>query len=413
MRYLIIGNSAAATGAIESLRSIDPDGEIVVVAIEPQHVYARPLISYYLAGQTERKNMFFRPADFYEQNRVKTFLGEAAVSLSASNKTIRIEPSGLDLNFDRLLIATGGKPILPTCFSGDYRNLYYFHQWQDVEQIAAAISPGQKALIVGGGLIGLKATESLTKRGLQVQIVEAAPHLLPSVLDAPAGDLVKRYLQTQGVEILLGNPVVELKGEKLINSVVLTDGTEINCDLLVMAAGVRPNIDWLNNSVQIDKGILVDEYMASSQADVYAAGDVAQSHDRFSVSTGLTPLWPFAYRQGRVAGANMAGQVTPHQPEPAFNSLPLLGLNIVSAGLSSTLDPTYEYMIERKDPWHYKKLVIAENRLIGFIFTGDISRAGIYRFLIEEEIDLSSFKQQLLTANFGMIDLPVQYRVAK
>ena len=413
MKYLIVGNSAAATGAIESIRSIDQDGEIILVASEPQRVYSRPLISYYLAGKIKRENMFFRDADFYNKYGVKTYLGEQAVNFDPASKSIRIEPSGIDLNYDRILIATGGKPVMPACFAGDYSNLYHFHQWQDVEKISARLNPDSRVLVVGGGLIGLKAAESISKLGLKVQVAEASSHLLNSILDKEAGDLVKNYLISKGIEISVNNPVAELRGNGFINSVLLADGTELACDMVIMAAGVKPNVAWLNQTVHIDEGILVNEFMCSSQADVYAAGDVVQSFDRFSASNKVIPLWPIAYRQGWAAGANMAGQNAPYLSEPAFNSIPLLGLNIATAGISSMVEGDYEYLTEIREPWNYKKMIIANNKLLGFIFCGDISRCGIYRFIIDEEIDISSFKAQLLRADFGMIDLPAQYRIAK
>lgn len=413
MKYLIVGNSAAATGAIESIRAIDQEGEIVLVASEPQRVYARPLISYYLAGKIERKNMFYRDADFYKKLQVKTYLGERAVKINPAAKSVRIEPSGFELTYDKVLLATGGKPQIPACFDGDYSNLFHFHQWQDVEKIASRLHPGSRVLIAGAGLIGLKAAESICSLGIKVQVVEAADHVLPSILDKESADLVKRYLNGKGVEFILSNPVAELRGTGFINAVVLSDGQEIPCDMVIMAAGVKPNIDWLHNSVKIDQGILVDEYMMSSQTDVYAAGDVAQSYDRFSGSYKVLPLWPLAYRQGSIAGANMAGQNKAYQSEPAFNSIPLLGLNIATAGIHSTLHEDYEYIKEIKEPWNYKKLVIENNKIRGFIFIGDISRCGIYRFLIEDETDISSFKEQLLQPDFGMINLPAQYRLMK
>lgn len=412
MKYMIIGNSAAATGAIESIRSIDQDGEIVLAASEPQRVYARPLISYYLAGKIKRENLFYRNADFYKENRVKTLLGESAVSLDPPGKSVHIKPSGLDLSYDRILIATGGKPVMPACFAGDYSNLFHFHQWQDAEKISARLNPDSHVLIVGGGLIGLKAAESLSRLGIKVRVVEASSHLLNSILDKEAGDLVKDYLSSKGVEIILNNPVVELQGKGFIQGVQLADGTKLSCDMVIMAAGVKPNVGWLGESIAVDEGILVDEYMMSSQPDVYAAGDVVQGYDRFSAVSRVMPLWPFAYRQGRIAGANMAGQATPYQPEPAFNSIPLLGLNIATAGNSAAADEAYEYIKAVSDLGLYKKLVIADNKIRGFVFMGDISRCGIYRFLIDQEIDISSFKHQLLQPDFGMVDLPAEYHLA-
>lgn len=412
MKYLIVGNSAAATGAIESIRSIDQEGEIVLVASEPQRVYSRPLISYYLAGKIKRENMFYRDADFYKEYRVKTLLGESAVNLDPLGKSLHIEPSGLDLQYNRILIATGGKPIMPACFAGEYNNLFHFHQWQDAEKIAARLNPESNVLIVGGGLIGLKAAESLSRLGIKTKVVEASTHLLNSILDQEAGDLVKDYLNSKGIEIILNKPVAELQGKGSIQSVVLTDGAKLSCDMVIMAAGVKPNIDWLDASIAAEVGILTDEFMMSSQPDVYAAGDVVQRYDRFAETSRVMPLWPFAYRQGRIAGANMAGQQTQYQPEPAFNSIPLLGLNIATAGNSAAADEAYEYMKAANDSWLYKKLVIADNKIKGFIFVGDISRCGIYRFLIDKEIDISSFKHQLLQPDFGMVDLPAEYRLA-
>lgn len=412
MRYLIVGNSAAATGAIEAIRAVDPDGELLLVGSEPYHVYSRPLISYYLAGKARRDNIFFRPADFYKKHKVTTYLGERAVKLVPANQYIRIEPSGLEIEYDRLLVATGGQPVMPACFSGDYNNLFHFHQLQDVEKISASLKPDSRILIVGGGLIGLKAAESLCKRGLKVHVLEASAGLLNSILDQEAGNLVAQYLEANGIEITTGQPAVEVRGEKSIDTVVLDDGTELSCDLFILAAGVKPNIAWVNKAVTIKEGIVVDEFMCSSQPNIYAAGDVVQSYEPVSEEHKVVPLWPFAYRQGRIAGANMAGQITRYEPEPAFNSIPLLGLNIATAGISSTSGKGFDYLCEKRDPWNYKKLIIAENRLKGFIFTGDISRCGIYRFLIEEEVDITSFKSEMLKADFGMIDLPAQYRLA-
>lgn len=411
MRYVIAGNSAAAVGAVEGIRSVDPDGEVIIVSPEKWQAYSRPLISYYLAGKVTEENMFYRSPDFYEKYRVKTYLGEEITALSVDCKTIHLEPSGKDLQYDRLLIATGGVPVELACFQGKYKNLFNFHQWDDVDEIAEALSGKIKAVIVGGGLIGLKAAESLRVRGLEVTVIEAAPYLLSSILDEKAAEMVRRHLLDQGIEIILANPVTQVEGKDTIEGLVLKDGRELNCDMVIMAAGMKPNVKWLGNQgIDTQSGVLVNGFLQSSLADIFAAGDVAETYSGLSSSYRLVPIWPFAYRQGKVAGQNMAGIPMEYNSEPAFNSIPLMGLNIATAGLSSAGNESLDYIKKTKGEWEYKKLVLQDDKLLGFIFIGDIARSGIYRFLIEKNINVAAFKERLLDPGFGMIDLPASYR---
>jgi len=411
VKYLIIGNSAAAIGAVEGIRSVDGNGEITVVSKENHHSYSKPLISYYLAGKVNAGQMYFREADFYKQNRVDCYFGEEATSLSNISRHVHVEPSGYDLPYDRLLIATGGKPVFPPSFSATYHNVFNFHQLNDVERINRYAAVPMRAIVVGGGLIGLKAAESLYNRGHAVTIVEAAPHLLNSMLEANSAAIVYEHVQMHGIKIILANTVEAVLGKDKAEALILKDGSIEECDLVVVAAGTRPSADWLASSgIQLNKGIVVDVNLQTSLPDVYAAGDVVEVYDPMTQTCLHTPLWPHAYRQGKIAGVNMAGKKDVYPVEPPFNSLPLLGLNIAAAGVGWATEKDLEIIERRSSRAQYNRFVWRDNTLLGFIMVGDISRCGIYRQLIGKDIAAVIDKKAVGAPGFGMIDLPYEYR---
>lgn len=410
MRYVVIGNSAAAIGAVEGIRSRDKDGEIVLISEENHHTYSRPLISYLLAGKISEQEIYYRPMDFYEENQVEVFLGEKATHVLPKEQKVFINPPGLDFDYDKLLIATGGTPVTPGCFLGYHENLFYFHKWDDINRIKMAADPDKvlKVAVIGGGLIGLKAAESLKLREQEVTVIEAGPCLLNSILDFNAAGIVEKYLRSRGINIILSNSVSQVIGDQKIEKLVLANGIPVECDMVIMAAGVKPNLGCISDTqMEIDRGIKVNEYLETSLENIYAAGDVAQMYDAASDSYKLVPILPNAYRQGKIAGLNMTGQQVKCEGLMAFNSLPLLGLNTATAGLSSALDDNRLEIVEKnKDEFNYKKLVFSDNKLAGFTMIGDIGRCGIYRFLIEKGINISSFKDQLMKDDFGLMDLP-------
>jgi len=409
MRYVIIGNSAAAVGAVEGIRSVDSDGEIILISQEPYHTYSRPLISYYLAGKATEANMYYRPRHFYEENRVKAYLGTKVSCLNVQQKELSLEPNGMKLSYDKLLVASGGRPVVPPAFEGERKNVFHFHCWDDIKNIDFYMQSNSvsKSLVIGGGLVGLKAAESLIYRKQGVTVVEAGNYLLNTILDEEAALLLKRHLLNKGVNITTGNKVVSVSGREAVEKVRMEDGSELETDMVILAAGVRPNFEWLADSgVRVDVGIVVGDFMETSLEGVFAAGDVAQAYDLVYEEKRVVPILPNAYLQGRTAGMNMAGVETRYPGGIAFNSIPILGLNIVTAGLST--EKTREFSIFRKQTSElsYRKLVCRGSCLVGFIMMGDIQRCGIYRYLIREKIDLSGLRDRLLEGDFGLLDLP-------
>jgi NAD(P)H-nitrite reductase large subunit len=414
MRIVIIGNSVAMVGAVEAIRKYDTSSEIVVISDETYHVYSRPLISYYLGNLVSEEKMIYREKDFYRKNKVETVFGIKAISIDERKKEVYLE-NGDSISFDKLLIATGGKPIIPPVEGLNKKNVHTFIKMDDAKKLKEAAKPGSKAVIVGGGLIGFKAAEGLHHLGVDVTIVELADRILSTILDAEGASLVSQSLQNDGIKIITGTTVDKIIGDEYVKGVLLKNGQELEADNLIIAIGVVPNVDVVKNtSISINRGILVDNTMKTSVEDVYAAGDVAEGYDMLVESNRVVPIWPNAYMQGEIAGYNMIGINKSFKGIFPMNSIGYKNTNMITAGITNPQQEEFEIISKidhnRK---YYKKFVVKENRLVGFILINDIDRAGLFTGFIKNETDITPFKKYLLNDDFGFIYLPKKLRKAK
>lgn len=396
-KYAIIGNSAGAVGCVEGIRRVDKEGDIILLAAEPYHTYSRPLISYLLLGRTDEQRMKYRPDDFYSANGVQTLLGaeNEVLEIDAVKKRLRLA-DGSTVLYEKLLAATGSLPFVPPTKGLDMvANCFSFMSLDDAQALAAAISPESRVLVVGAGLIGLKCVEGIAERVKQVTVVDLADRILSSILNAEAAEVVQRYLESRGIQFILGDCVKEFKPNM---AMLQNSGRQLEFDVLVMAVGVRPNTALLTAAgAEAERGVLVDEYCRTSLPDVFAAGDCTQGYDVVSGERRILALLPNAYMQGDCAGANMAGQAEVYKNGLALNSIGFWGLHIMSAGVYQG-----EALVE-SDAQHYKCLFVQDGRLNGFILVGDVARAGIYTNLVRtrqplDEVDwpLLQVKPQLM-----------------
>ena len=413
MHYAIIGNSTAAIAAIEGIRERDSEGKISIISKENYHSYSRPLISYYMAGKVSEQNIYYRSQDFYEKNQVDILLGEEVTAIDVSEKKLHLKNSASEMTYDKLLLATGSEALRLSCIEDNYKNCFNFYTLDDVKAIKEQLQKKAKckAVVVGGGLIGLKAAESLHDLGHEVVVVEAADHLLNSILDKTSAQMVKKHLEANGIEVLLSQALKEVKAQdEIIYTIILDNDKIIDCDLLILAVGVKPQYPEIKNGeLKKEKGIAVNEYLETNLADIYAAGDVTIMKDTVSGLIKAIPILPNAYLQGRTAGQNMAGGQISFSGQMAFNSIPLLGLNIITAGMSildEEIDEQYQYkVLNNNNKKIYKKLILENHLLKGCILIGDISRAGIYKALIEKKIDTALFTDKLLDNDFSLINI--------
>ncbi len=386
MNYVIIGNSAAAIGTVAGIREFDSTGNITIISDEKYHTYSRPLISYWLEGKVTEKNILYRPADYYEQNNVTPVLGRKVTKIDAANKSVLLE-DGLQIQYDKLMVATGSKPFVPPMNGLDKVHYHTFMSFDSAKAIRSEAKDGMKVLIIGAGLIGLKAAEALSAYNAKITVVDMADRILPSILDVRAGVKMQKHIESKGVKFILGTSAEEFTE----HSAKLKNGVTVDFDMLIIAVGVRPNTELVSDAGgNVDRGIITDMTQKTSLDDVYAAGDCTVSYDASSDTNKILALLPNAYMQGEVAGRNMAGREFRYVNAIPMNAIGFFGLHIISAG---SYDGE-EYVEETENT--YKKLVFRENRLVGYILIGDVRRAGIYTSMIKERIDLGEVDIDML-----------------
>ena len=414
-KYVIVGASAGSIGAVEAIREVDPLGTIVVISDEPYPQYSRPMISDFVSSKADFQKMKFRSDDFWKENNVEALTSKRAIALNLNEKTVSLE-SGEKVAYEKLLLATGGKPFVPKMDGSDKEGVFTFTTIKDAERLAAKIDSinAKSVIVIGAGLIGISVTEALSKRGLKVTMVELQEKILSLLLDAKASDIVENIVRKAGVDIITGQSVQRITGKLgnkgAVGGVILTKGDQVPCDLVIVAIGVVPRTELvIGTDVKVNRGIVVDKMMQTNVPGVYASGDVAETYDFILNQNRLLPLWPLAIQEGQVAGCNMAGKKTTYLGGTNMSSLKYFGIPIISMGLVNPKeDPTLEVLV-KQDVAHnlYKKLVLRNNVVIGMTMVNYIERAGVIFYLMKNAINVKRIKQQLLSDEFGLATLPM------
>jgi NAD(P)H-nitrite reductase large subunit len=414
VRVLIIGNSATAVGAIEVMRQHDQSVEILVISEEPHMIYSRPMLAHYLGNEVDKSRLAYRGNDFYTRHNVQPVLSSRVVAISPAEHSVRIE-SGQTYTYDKLLICTGGVPIIPPLPGLDAEGIFTFTRLDDAQGIISYLENNavEHAVVIGGGMIGIKATDALMKRHVPVTMVELAPRILSAALDDTGSQMLTRLLHEEGTQVLTENTLTAIQSEDgHVKAVTLKDDRVLPCDLLIFGIGVRPNAALAKEAgLKVNRGIVVDEHMRTSDPDIYAAGDVAEAYDLVVDMNRTVAIWPNAYRQGAIAGSHIVGLPRPDQGGIAMNTVEVCGVPAMSIGNGNVEGEGYEVLTEINERQNqYKRLVIKDNLLVGAILVGRISRAGIYTGLIRNKLDVSECRKNLLSEQFGLLSLPDRYR---
>lgn len=397
MRHLIIGASAAGIRAAETLRGLDHDAEIVMVS-KDDSVYSRCMLHLKLSGERDAAGLNFREGDFFSRNRVAWRPGVNVASLDVPAKKAVLE-DGETVSYDRLLIASGASsfvPPVPHLRGAD--NVHCLRTMDDVAELESLARPGARAVVIGGGLVGMDAPVALLERGVGVTLVEMAPRILAIQLDDYAAARYEELLCRHGVEVITSAKVESgiSDGKGGIKGLALGDGREVACDFCIVAAGVAPNIGFID-AEQIaltsnKRAIAVDRRCRTSAPDVYAAGDV----------TFLAPIWPEAIRQAEVAAANMVGQEAslPDQDWAWTNSMNFFGLATVSYGRTSMADPSF-HQETYLDGEVYRKVIHKDGIIHGALFQGDIDNCGIYLHLVRDGVSIAGIDKSPLMLSYA------------
>jgi len=415
-KYVIIGGSAGGIGAVEAIREVDPVGTLTLISEEPAPQYSRPMISEYVSREATLDTMKYRGDQFWKNNNVQTLTGRTATKIDFKEKFVELD-GGDKIDYEKLLIATGGKPFVPRMEGGEKDGVFTFTELSSAKGLESKLENSKSAVVIGGGLIGVSAAEALVKRGIKVTLVELKDNILNLILDKTASEIAEKVLTEAGVTVITGQTVQRILGRKdnqaAVGRVVMTDGTEIPCDLVVVAIGVIPRTELVKETdLKLNRGIVVDRLMRTNIPDVYACGDVAEAHDFLLGENRLLPLWPLAHLGGRVAGYNMAGKKAEYEGGTVMSSLKYFDLPIIAVGNVNPEDiGAYEVIVElQPSKTVYKKILLKDNVIVGFIFLGEIEKAGILFRLLKNKVNVGEIKDMFLSEDFGIVTLPEQLR---
>ncbi len=399
-RYVIVGGSAAGMAAAQSIRELDPWGDILVLSAEADPPYYRPLIPYIVTGQKTANEIALMGQGPYSARDIRLMLNTPATGVDPATRVVKVR-DGEAVPYDKLLIATGSRPYVPPSIRGvETPGVYALRTLADARALAERASKARHAVMAGGGLLNLKVSFALLERGLSVTLVVTSPEVLSQVMEPDGAALIRAALEKAGLRILTGRNVVQILGGKNgVTGVLLDTGEELPCDIVCIGKGVRPNVEFLRESgIKVDGGVIADAHTACSAPDVYTAGDVAVTFDSITGERIMTALWTNAVEMGRCAGRNMAGHAAKYTGTfGILNATQVANVPFVAMGIVHTRGTPYEaHVFKTADT--YRKVVFSEDgeRLIGAVLVGDIACAGLYRHLIRERTPVKNLRAAIL-----------------
>jgi NAD(P)H-nitrite reductase large subunit len=398
MKHVIIGNGPAGVVAAETLRKLDSRAQVTLLGDEPEPPYSRMAIPYLLMGEIGEEGTYLRKTQGHFATLGIDLVHARAEQVDTAMRTVRLADGTL-LEFDRLLVASGSHPVLPPIPGIDAPNVHTCWTMADARRIAAAATPGARVLQIGAGFIGCIIMEALAARGVTLTVVEMGDRMVPRMMTEQAGNMIRRWCEGKGVKVHARAGVASVEpGHNGALVARLGSGEEIAADLIICAAGVKPNTDFLRGSgVKTNVGIVVDSHMRANVAGIFAAGDVAEEPD-FNTGVGAVyAIQPNAVEQGRVAAYNMLDRSAPRSPgNLAFNVLDTLGL--VSSSFGEWWGDEGGEAVELVDDarFRYLSLQFKGDVMIGATSIGLTEHVGVLRGLIQGRVRLGGWKDELL-----------------
>jgi nitrite reductase (NADH) large subunit len=379
--YLIIGNGVAGTTAAESIRKQDGVGKITIFSDEDLPFYYRLRLNEFISGDISETQLVAKKATWYEDRNISLKLKTRIVEVKLQEKTAITEDSQR-FAFDRLLIATGSRSFVPPIKGSENEGVFALRDIQDARSISAYAKNVEDVILIGGGLLGLEAGHALMKMGKRIIVVEFFPRLLPRQLDVDGARRLQEVMERMGFSFYLGAKTQEITGDGQVSGILLEGGESLSGGMVIVSAGVRPNMVLAERlALSIDKGIVVDEHLQTSQPDIYAAGDVAE-HKGMPYG-----IWPAAMEQGKIAGINMAGGDMTYDGTIMANTLKVAGVDLASAG-NIDAENEFEAMV-KTEGGVYRKIVIKDNHIVGCIMLGETKGFNQITKMMAEKTDIS------------------------
>ena len=398
MNHLIIGAGPAGVVAAEALRKLQPKASITLVGDEPEPPYSRMALPYFLIKQIKEEGTHLRKAaDHFAKQNIKVVRDKVA-KVDRGTKQAKLA-SGGSLGYDKLLIATGSRPMVPPIPGMELPGIFNCWTLADARNIASRAKPGAKVLLMGAGFIGCIILEALAKSGAALTVVEMADRMVPRMMNDTAGNLIKAWCESQGVKVHTSTKVTAIrKGTAHAFAVELSTGTTVDADVIVSATGVRSNMEFLDGTgITTEHGILVNEHMQTNDPDIYAAGDVAQGRDFSTGEYSVQAIQPTATEHGQLAARNMAGHKgAVHRGSVNMNVLDTLGLISSSFGLWMGKAGGDSAELLNRERFKYINLQFDGDVLVGATSLGMTQHIGVVRGLIQTKTRLGAWKDKLV-----------------
>lgn len=404
VNYLIIGNSSAGMAAAQAIRARDDKGEIIVVGEEDHFCYYRPNLDSVVAGQRSTEEIYLYDQKFYDQNNIQLKRGKRVCQVLPKDKKVLVEGEG-ELAYDRLLVASGAWPRQAPWQKVDSNGIANLRNIKDAQRITSLITDTERAVVVGGGLLGIDMAQAINERRIPVTHLVREKFLGSVILDSQGGRIIAAKSRAAGVELAVEEEVLEVvaKGGR-VAGVKTSKARILDCQLVIACIGVLPRVDFLAGSgIVIDRGVIVNRYLESSIPDIYAAGDVAQVPDWISGENINQTSWFNSTWQGTAAGANMVSRESTVYQDISYNYIDIYALNQTSFG---SIHPKLADEILTGDyPQgdNYKKLFVRGDKLIGGMFlTEGMEDLGGFVDVVKAQLGIGPFKSELLKKEFDI-----------
>jgi len=395
MRVIIIGNGLAGIIFAKTLRELMQDAEIDIFSDEKYHYYPRPNLIEFLAGNIPFEKMFAFPEEWYTEQNLNVHLATPVKKIIPGSKEVETD-GGRRTKYDALLIANGSHSFIPPFQGAEKRGVYSLRILDDAFQILDYFKDHPRVVVIGGGLLGLETARAMRARKAEVEVVEFFERLLPRQLDAQGASLLKSQIEKTGIKVRLGLATEEIQGQDEVTGLRFKGGEEIKADMAIVAAGVRSNILLAKEAgLETDRGLVINDYLQTSNPEIYAAGDVAQYQG------SVYGIIPAAFNQARMAAFNVSGEKRKYEGTILSNTLKVVGIDLTSIGLVNPEEGSFEELrTEKAEEGIYKKVVIQDGTVVGAIWMGTKKGIDQINRIISQKANVEKWKDSLLEDDF-------------
>lgn len=389
MKIIIIGNGAAGNAALEEILKSNEDYAVTVITKEAESIYYRPMLSEYISASDMPNRFYIHDKNWYVENNVDVMFSTNVTNINPEKKTITIA-NAEELSYDKLIIASGSYNFVPPMPGHTLSNVFSLRTLKDADNIKKLAPNSKKAVIIGGGLLGLELGWQLKKLNIDITVVEMLPRLLPRQLDEEASVFFEKKVSEAGIRVLKSTETKEIVGSEKAEGVMLGDGSILDADMVLFSIGIRADVSLAKAAdIQINRGIIVDNFMSTTVTDIFAAGDCAE---HLGINYGI---WPEAMQQGKIAGLNAIGVKQPYETVVPFNIYSGMNMKLFSIGdVGGNTDLIYD-TATKKDNAIFEKFFFSNEKLVGGILIGNISKAPLLKKALAESMNKDDFLEKI------------------